>query len=410
MLTQYDNDLVRMEATTVQRKPSLHSLFPLRTLQPQSSQPNVGRFSTSHFYKGADSKTGGSSLLEPLSYSPISSRCSSFSQESAIDSWEKLSTAPSSPQTPRSKHEPDDLPKLDSIPSHRGSLKRKYESCDENSNEIKQPLVNLPSVYCLLPPAGHDDYHPSKRRTGAYLHTPGSSPQPDNYCTSSTKSASSFTKDPIIQWLNDRRKESDKSKSLLPPPQWLEEGSLNIDVDFRHRPVFYREKQPYTPQLRGYCQGTRQQSSPPRDGAVSKKEGHNNIKYRLEETDYIRFNKYEMKLSWEENRQRFREMFPMADAKMDREKQGIQGVLYRENLFLPLIVDRGRRLQFHPNGHVKAVTVKIRDQGENKPYYSLVYLYPERALMYDWVPAKEKAMAAQLGESTTDICIPNHRY
>ncbi|OTA60417.1 hypothetical protein K449DRAFT_466360 [Hypoxylon sp. EC38] len=400
MLIQYDNNSASMESTTSQRK---MTTFPLRILQPQSSQLNVGRL-TGATYEKLDVTIHRTSIPE-APYSPISERSgSSFSRGSNIESWGIIPTEPSPPQTPKSKHELDDIPRLDLVPPRPGLLKWEDNSPEEGVKNIKRPPVQLPSVHRLLPVAEHEGRRAtSHHRPKSFLNTPSSSPEPSNGYTFSNRAAPPGAKDPIVQWLNLRRQESGGAKSLLSQPGGLGEGSvININLDFGNTmPVFYREKQQYTPQFHGYYHGPHQQPSPPREVAKkgrnkAKDSPHNNIKYMLEEQDYIRFNKYERKLSWDENKKLFRDKFPMADERMNRETQGIQGCHYRDNAHLPLLVDRGRRLVFLENGHVKAVSVKVRDQGEDKPYYSLHYLYPERALLYDWVPDEIKQVAAEL--------------
>ncbi|KAI0104951.1 hypothetical protein F4776DRAFT_658017 [Hypoxylon sp. NC0597] len=405
MLIQYDNNSTSMESTTIQRK---GTTLPLRTLQPQSSQLNIGRL-TGAIYEKSDGTLHRTYIPEPP-YSPISERSgSSFSRGSNRESWGIIPTEPSPPQTPKSKYELDDLPRLDLVPPRPELLKREDNSPEQGVKDTERPPVLLPGVNCLLPTANHEGRRATSRyRARGFLNTPSSSPEPNDGYTLSSKTAAPAAEDPIVKWLNLRRQESGYTKSLLPRPGGLGEGSaININLDFGNTtPVFYREKQQYTPQFRGYCRRPPQKSSPPREVAKKGRNRandppHNNIKYTLEEQDYIRFNKYEKKLSWDDNKKLFRLKFPMADARMDRETQGIQGCHYRDNTHVPALVDRGRRLVFLNNGHVKAVMAKVREQGENKPYYSLHYLYPERAILYDWVPDEFKQVAAELIKERT---------
>ncbi|KAI1762510.1 hypothetical protein GGR53DRAFT_532533 [Hypoxylon sp. FL1150] len=399
-----------MEPTNIQRNAILSPSFPIRTPQPQSSRHSISRLATPLFQRGVGNNVNLLSLTEQLPHSPVSLRSgSSFSsQGSSADSWEVISVEPSSPRIPKSKYEVDDTLRLDLIPRRRESPKRKCESPDEVSKKVKLPPVKLPSVYCLLP-ADKDDHHVAAVRPNlsSHLQTPAASPEPSRSHIISTKPGSPPSEDPITQWLNLRRRESGAMKGALPPPEGL---SLTINLDFspRPEPIFYREKQQYTtPQFRGSCpprqRRQQQRSPPPREGgkkrrARPKNDVHCNIKYAVEETDYIRFNKYEMKLSWDDNRRLFRAKFPMADAKMDRETQGIQSVHYRDNTNVPLLVERGRVLVFLENGHVEGVCRPVREQRDDKPYHSLTYLYPERALLYDWVPLKYKQIAAELAK------------
>lgn len=385
-----------MESQTTQREITLNSPPSLRPKYTQSSQLSVGPLSDILSHKRIDGSALGIFSFEP-SYSSISSRCgSSFSSESSTESWGLISSHPS-PETPRSKHElEDDIPQLDLVPRHGDVLKRKCDSPEGGGKKMRLSTVQLPSFHDLLSHSGNKDHHEKVSRT----------PIPSPELSSSEyklagKANVQSSEDPIIQWLNLRRMESKSAKPLLSQPRELGNSSVNVHLDIGSPPVFYREKQQHhTPQHRGHYH---RQLSPPKDivkrvRAKGGKPFHNNIKYTIEETDYIRFNKYEMKLSWEENKILFRQKFPMADRKLDREKQGIQGVHYRDNLHVPHLQGKGRRLVFLDNGHIEAVTVKVRRQRENKSYFSLTYLYPERALLYDWVPPKFKQIAAELGE------------
>ncbi|KAI1384594.1 uncharacterized protein F4822DRAFT_367672 [Hypoxylon trugodes] len=390
-----------MEPTTIQQRGNLGSSLPFRTLKPHSSQLNIGRFPNTR-YENVDNTIRVTDFSE-APFSPISERSSSFSQASTAETWDLASTEPSSPRSPRTKHEFDDIPRLGSISPHAEVLKRKCDSADEGSKRIKLQPLHLPSVsrLHLLPPRDNKSRrfiqpHYVKRA----LQTPNSSPEPRNEYTLSEKAS-----DPIIQWLNVRRRESSDTKQPLSEPRGLVDISLNInlDVDETPPPCFYREKQKYTSQSR---QQQQQQQPTPLLGEKGKakrkrkgnqtKSSHNNIKYTAEEGDFIRYNKYEMKYSWADNQKLFVETFPMRDPEKDRRTQGVQGVHYRDNQHVPVLVDGGRRLVFNEYGHVKARVAQVRQQRDDKPYFSLVYLYPERALNYPWVADKFKKMAAEL--------------
>ncbi|KAI1464955.1 uncharacterized protein F4812DRAFT_466863 [Daldinia caldariorum] len=408
-----------MERPTFQPRPNFNSPLSLRTLQSESVQLDTGRLPPVIPYRRADGTTRLTDTSIPP-YSPISERSgSSFSQESTTTEWwENASFRFSPPHTPRAKHEFDDIPRLDLVVSHRGEfLKRKSDDLDESLKKIKLQQVTLPSVYHLLPPEEREGRRPVPRhRPRRMLQTPNSSPEPETKYSLPSQPALLEARDPIVQWLNLRRRESSDSQEPLSQPRDSRGVSLSISLKFCHsaqnaQPIFYREKQQYTSQSssRGSCQRPRvsdqqqqqQQQQPPAASAgeeskeVGAKKVHNNTKYTTEEADFIRFNKYERKLSWEENKRLFNEKFPSPPDK-EREVQGIQGVHYRDNQHVPCLTDRGRRLVFLPQGHVKAVVAQVRQQKENKPYFSLTYLYPERAMLYDWVPYKMRLKAAEL--------------
>ncbi|KAI2639549.1 hypothetical protein GGS26DRAFT_272696 [Hypomontagnella submonticulosa] len=401
MLIQNVNDWVNMESTTMQQRAAMNPSLPLRLVPPESSLLSVGLPAATIGYKRADGTAHGTDVpLPPCS--PLSDRSgSSVSFDFPADLWETISAEPSPPQTPRPKQETDDPPRLKLVPHPGDSPKRKCEIPYEGSKRVK-----LPPVLGLLPPNEQEGRRPvSHHGPGKPLKTQCSSPEPSNEYTLSTKPASSPPGDPIVQWLNNRRKESNNVKSLLSQPRGLGEAALHINIEYRDpppTPIFYREKQQSTPQPRSYCHRPRRQplmrGKLRQRGDGKARKSHNNIKYSIEETDYIRYNKYEKKLSWQENKERFQEKFPMIDAEMNRETQGIQGNHYRDNSRVPLLKDRGRRLVFMDNGHVQPNIAKVRDQGEEKPFYGLVHLYPERAMLYDWVDKEHKRIAQELAK------------
>ncbi|KAI1660372.1 hypothetical protein F4813DRAFT_386570 [Daldinia decipiens] len=405
-----------MNHSAIQRKAIINSPLPLRTLQSESVQLNTGRLPPVTPYRRVDGTIRLTDTLLPP-YSPISERSgSSFSQESTAELWEDVSTSTepwenvsirsSPPQTPESKHEHDDIPRSNLAPPRVDFLKRKCDNLDESSKKVKLQPVTLPSVYHILPAKERESRRPtSHHRHRRVLQTPSSSPEPENEYSLSSQPKSPAPEDPIVKWLNLRRKESNGCQELLSQPRDSRGNYLNISLNISLKlcdpqPVFYREKQQYTSQSRGYYHRPRPQPSPSEEDPkedCNKKSPHNNLKYTTEEADFIRFNKYEMKFSWEESKRLFRKKFIMPPGK-ERSTQGIQGIHYRDNLHLPHLVDKGRRLVFLPEGHVEAVAAKVRAQREDKPYFSLTYLYPERAILYDWVPYKVKIVAAELAK------------
>ncbi|KAI0180952.1 hypothetical protein GGR52DRAFT_567205 [Hypoxylon sp. FL1284] len=393
-----------MEPTaTFQRNAALSSPVPVQALQAHLTQLRIDPLAIPSFSKGADEIFNTPRVPEPHPYpSPVSVKAeSSFSsQGSSVDSWETRSSEPPSPHTPKAKREFDDYPRLGCITPDGGLFKQRHHSPEECG---KKP--QLPSFSCLLQTNEHADYKLAGGLGNApYLMTPRSSPRPEqSYARPNRGVLPPSYEDPITFWLNMRRKESRTTKSALSQPKGL---SNSVNPDPRPRPVFYREKQKHAAHFRssGIPRQSRQKQPPsPPPGGVKKrrpstKAGHCNIKYTIEELDFIRFNRYEMKLPWQENERRFQAKFPMADPQKDRRTSGIQSAHYRQNGCLPLLTDRGRRLVFEKNGHVAAFVCKVRDQRDAKPYYSLTYLYPERALLYDWVPVEYKRMAADLAK------------
>ncbi|KAI1110282.1 hypothetical protein F5Y14DRAFT_369002 [Nemania sp. NC0429] len=122
---------------------------------------------------------------------------------------------------------------------------------------------------------------------------------------------------------------------------------------------------------------------------------HCNIKYHVEELDYIRYHRVDLGLKWSLVESKFRDMFPTTRLSVTRKAGGLQGVNYRQNKFLPHINEAGE-LIFMRNGHVQPVCIKTRDQTDKKQLYTLVYLYPERALTYPWVSPSDRGQASDL--------------
>ncbi|KAI1194056.1 hypothetical protein F5X97DRAFT_338178 [Nemania serpens] len=122
---------------------------------------------------------------------------------------------------------------------------------------------------------------------------------------------------------------------------------------------------------------------------------HCNIKYHVEELDYIRYHRVDLGLKWTLVETKFKTMFPKTVFSVVRKTGGLQGVNYRQNKFLPRLNDAGE-LVFMQNGHVQPVCIKTRDQTEKKHLYTLVYLFPERAMDYPWVSPMDQQHARQL--------------
>ncbi|KAJ8122544.1 hypothetical protein ONZ43_g1287 [Nemania bipapillata] len=99
---------------------------------------------------------------------------------------------------------------------------------------------------------------------------------------------------------------------------------------------------------------------------------HCNVKYLIEELDYIRYQRVDLGLKWAVVENKFCTKFPMT--KFPRKAQGLQGVNYRQNKFLPNIIND--RLVFMENGHVEPICIQTRHQTAQKHLFTLVYLYP----------------------------------
>lgn len=263
--------------------------------------------------------------------------------------------------------------------------------------------LNMDSVegYQNYWPAWHSDYSPaatpSHQSHYSYCeyndYTPVTSPRRTPSLTPELgedniwprRSTSVPMQDPITQQLNLLRLH-EKRKPLAPP-----EGLC----DFEHpRGASYGWAA-----LQDQYSRPDQEPSPPtetrRRRAQSSETTHCNIKYTAEELDYIRYQRVDLGHQWSLVQAKFRAMFPMVVFPEPRKTQGLQGVNYRQNKILPHIIDG--QLVFMDNGHVAPICVKTRHQAD-KHLYTLVYLYPERAMAYPWVSATNRQFASGLNQ------------
>ncbi|KAI1078450.1 hypothetical protein F5B20DRAFT_582368 [Whalleya microplaca] len=398
MLVKYEKDFLNMESKhIIPRTATLDFTFPLSNRQPHFSELKAENLAAIPRSSDSSLKINDSVLVEPSAYSPISSSFGSvFSHGSCADSDFTLPTAPSSPRTPPIIADFDDGRQQDWA-LQTELFKQKRTSLGEDPKRVQ-----LPSVRHLLPPIDLEDDDAIQRpRTRRRLESLCSSPELSKEHILSTRSSVSSHEDPITRNLNIWRQELDHQKNPLPRLQDLEGSSLNIKLECRDKPIFYRKTQQRPPQgYDCYYHPSQRPSSSPKPiakkgRARAKQDTHCNIKYRIEEIDYIRFHKVDLKHVWDLIECDFRKMFPM-DNKFERHTQGIQGAFYRDNLHMPDVANGGRTLLFTANGHVQACTRKVREQGEDKHYFGLVYLYPERAMNYDWVPEEARRFAAEL--------------
>ncbi|KAJ2987656.1 hypothetical protein NUW58_g4382 [Xylaria curta] len=267
---------------------------------------------------------------------------------------------------------PDMSPRFMSVAE--GSLKRKPEDDDDDGN-IKS--VSLPGFQTLLP---YPEFH-GRPHTINSLRTPSATPEPREGDVYPVQSGLLPGQDPIIEKLNHLRIENNKQplKPLgsLCTPDYLNQASHKwMALQDMHNEV---------------CQ----QPSPPREirkrRAKTPKTTHCNIKYLVEELDYIRYHRVDLQQKWMLVENNYRVMFPMA-----RETQGLQGVNYRQNNILPHI--HNNMLVFMENGHVESVCVKTKEQTERKHLYTLVYLFPDRAMRYPWVTPSHRERARELSK------------
>lgn len=126
-----------------------------------------------------------------------------------------------------------------------------------------------------------------------------------------------------------------------------------------------------------------------------KNESHCNKPYTTEQAHYIRYHLMDLGLPWKEVQAIYEEKFP--DDDFERSEQGIQGKYYRSNQELPCVDHTSDTYIGLSNGHVKSKCVKSREQSGERHAYTLLYLYPEAAVTYDWLPGSVKAKVMARG-------------
>ncbi|KAJ1335367.1 hypothetical protein MN608_02104 [Microdochium nivale] len=311
----------------------------------------------------------------------------SFSSDSGSESGYMLSprgSIPASPRTPVSWLDAPNGSRETRLALRNDAGKRKHAS---HHNGDGAAWV-LPGVLDILVEARpeHCAREVATTRPKRRLITPLSSPE-------TALSKIGGPDDPITRSLNCGRR---PEKGLLSPPTGLGDASIRFAQPpgqvtaphASHNIIPYPRQQP---------------SPPPREevrkGRAKPKGTHCNVKYLPEEQDFIRYHKIDLKESWNEVLQSFKpfqQRFPKEE--LDRRIQGLQGVHYRENYAIPKPrrETNGRQVCFLPNGHVLAHACKVREQGEYKYMYGLVYLFPERAMDYVWVRPDHRRFAAEL--------------
>ncbi|TRX94850.1 hypothetical protein FHL15_004311 [Xylaria flabelliformis] len=278
------------------------------------------------------------------------------------------------------KKEESSSPRAISLSSRNtsaGSLKRKSEDDGDGYDNKPGPF---PRIQRLLP--CHEPH--GRSHTNSPLWTPRTTPEPCDGSVYLKRSSLYLAHDPITDGLNHFRIK--QNKEPLPPI-----GALcNIPVFPNHAMQWMPLQQPPGE--------LSQQSSPPPEPRKRRvkpsKTSHCNVKYLVEELDYIRYQRVDYGHKWARVQSSFRAMFPATVFPEPREKQGLQGVCYRQNKFLPHI--HNGQLVFMENGHVEAVCVQTREQTEKKHLYTLVYLFPERAMNYPWVSSLDRQRARDL--------------
>ncbi|KAI8624399.1 hypothetical protein F5Y19DRAFT_318182 [Xylariaceae sp. FL1651] len=284
----------------------------------------------------------------------------------------------------------------------RGSLKRKLEDDKDSDNEG----VKLPSFQTLFADTRHEwpkwsrDLHHAGR-----LPTPSTSPAPSDGQAYSRRPSLFTAEDPITEELNCLRVKEHKHL-LLPPEGLCEPRQESVLRNTKKKAsVSFQNDRHWTPAVYDYKHEPSQLPSPPREVKRPRRKSekrHLNVKYLIEELSYIRYHRNDLGQPWPVVLAKFEAKFPMIqlckDEERGRELQGLQGVNYRENKCLPHLIRGTSQLVFMQNGHVDPICVKTREQTEKRQLFTLVYLFPERAMQYSWVLPKHRQLAAELHE------------
>ncbi|KAI3336521.1 hypothetical protein HD806DRAFT_542420 [Xylariaceae sp. AK1471] len=385
-------------------------------------------------------KTPRRALQPPISLSPTQSQCSGAIEipPKSLKSWDGVETPVNSPTTSShrssfSRETTSDagspVPamllspisvKEDSVGRYSldlshftvprsESLKRKLDDDSDGSDDDSVTLPGFESFETLL---SYPERLKHSHATSLPL-TPSTTSEPGYTDVYSRRPSLLFMpQDTITEKLNCLRKV--ENKDPLPPLEGLCEPPREItnrgtDRDRRRdrrkgRFMFYRDclKQADHTGLALYNSDGEpcQQPSPPPETKKERakpKEGHThcNIKYWVEELDYIRYQRVDLAQTWPLVASKFHAKFPFSALEKNRQVSGLQGVNYRQNKRLPRIIDG--QLVFMENGHVEPVCIKTREQTDKKHLYTLVYLFPERA-QYPWMLPKDRQRAAELSD------------
>ncbi|KAI3343515.1 hypothetical protein F4824DRAFT_493766 [Ustulina deusta] len=260
----------------------------------------------------------------------------------------------------------------------RGSaeLKSGYDGDGGDDNSVSPPYQTLQRYEFV-----------KNSYAASTLRTPSATPEPRGDDVYSRMSSLSLGHDPIIENLNRFRTVNKKNPlPPLPPLEGLPCQEVHSQASRKWETVQDASNEPRL-QLQ-QCQKTK------RRRRKFPKASHCNIKYTIEESDYIRYHRVDLVKAWKPVESTFRAMFPMAV--FPRAAGGLQGVYYRQHTILPLISNG--QLVFMENGHVQPVTVKTKEQSDRTHMFTLIYLYPERAMKYPWVALADRQRAYKLNQ------------
>ncbi|KAK1980478.1 hypothetical protein LZ30DRAFT_750714 [Colletotrichum cereale] len=125
-----------------------------------------------------------------------------------------------------------------------------------------------------------------------------------------------------------------------------------------------------------------------------------NVKYTIQQVDFIDYFRVDHHLSWKEVEAKYAAVFPEDAAKgHKRGPQGLQGVYYRKNKQIPA-TDPNNLLVFDEDDNPKTFQCDVREQGKKmNNSIGLLGMHPERAITYAWVSEEHKRQYEKLGRA-----------
>ncbi|WYZ40544.1 hypothetical protein EsH8_IV_000885 [Colletotrichum jinshuiense] len=125
-----------------------------------------------------------------------------------------------------------------------------------------------------------------------------------------------------------------------------------------------------------------------------------NVKYTIQQVDFIDYFRVDHHLSWKEVEAKYAAVFPEDAAKgHKRGPQGLQGVYYRKNKQIPA-TDPNNLLVFDEDDNPKTFQCDVREQGKKmNNSIGLLGMHPERAISYSWVTDEHKRQFEKLGRA-----------
>ncbi|KAH9238945.1 hypothetical protein K456DRAFT_1720543 [Colletotrichum gloeosporioides 23] len=141
-------------------------------------------------------------------------------------------------------------------------------------------------------------------------------------------------------------------------------------------------------------------SSPSRRPRRSPTGSRCNVKYTIQQVDFIDYFRVDHHLSWKEVEAKYASVFPEDAAKgHKRGPQGLQGVYYRKNKQIPA-TDQNNLFVFDEDDNPRTFQCDVREQGKKmNNSIGLLAMHPERAITYSWVSEEHKRQYEKVGRA-----------